>query len=173
MRRTTRAFRDWMKRWLRVNRCCDGSRRPEGSNRYMERTQHVDISQYTFDEFVSFLFDREAPEGPPHKRSPWYWRTEVTHTPSRTCKHYVRLFLNPTFLLERFSKAQLEQGFWAIPSLNLQCSVGTLLSDTDLPFADKEQFVRPMFDLFQYFFAREPLETSGYMWWDALCYDWH
>jgi len=28
----------------------------------MEQEAHVDISQYTFDEFVSFLFDHEVPE---------------------------------------------------------------------------------------------------------------
>src|SRR6266404_7597669 len=78
----------------------------------MEQEAHVDISQYTFDEFVSFLFDHEVPEGPPHKRNLWYSGTEITHIPSLTCKHYIRLFLQPRFLLERFSKAQLEQGFW-------------------------------------------------------------
>jgi hypothetical protein len=139
----------------------------------MEQEAHVDISQYTFDEFVSFLFDHEVPEGPPHKRNLWYSGTEITHIPSLTCKHYIRLFLQPRVLLERFSKAQLKQGFWAIPSWNLECSVNHLLGDTDLPFAEKEQCMRSMVDLFKYFFAAEPLDSSGYMWWDALCYDWH
>src|SRR5882762_687773 len=139
----------------------------------MEPVARIDISQYTFHQFVSFLFDKEVAVGPSGKQNPWYWRTEVAHNPLLTCKHYVRLFLQPTFLLDKFSKAQLEQGFWAIPGSNLECSVNNLLRDSELSLADKERCIRSMFDLFRHFFAAEPLETSGYMWWDALCYGWH
>ena len=136
------------------------------------RTQSIDISQYSFDEFVSFLFDRDVPPKTA-KRDPWYWHTEVTYTPDLICSYYVTLFRQPHFLLERFSKQQLEQAFWAIPGWNLDCSAARIMWDCDLPFAAREECVRTMADLFRILFATEPLETSVQMWWDSLCYDWH
>jgi hypothetical protein len=136
------------------------------------KTQSVDISQFSFDEFVSFLFDRDWP--PTTARfDPWYWHTEVTYAPDLICSYYVRLFRQPHFLLERFSKPQLEQAFWAIQVDNLDCSASQIIWHPDLPFAAREECVRAMADLFRNLFATEPLETSVQMWWDSLCYDWH
>jgi hypothetical protein len=78
-----------------------------------EKTQ-IDISQCSFDEFITFLFDRDVP-AKTQKWNPWYWKVEVTFDPRSVCTFYVRLFRQPGFLMKRFSKAQLEQGFWAIP----------------------------------------------------------
>jgi hypothetical protein len=136
-----------------------------------EKTQ-IDISQCSFDEFITFLFDRDVP-AKTQKWNPWYWKVEVTYDPRSVCTFYVRLFRQPGFLMKRFSKAQLEQGFWAIPSANLGCSVYRLIWDTDLPFAAREECVKSMVDLFAGLFATEPLDTSVQMWWDSLCYDWH
>jgi hypothetical protein len=138
----------------------------------MGQPTHIDISPYAFDEFISFLFARDV-LAENEKRSPWYWNTDVTFDPQWVCSYYVRLFRQPSFLLERFSKAQLEQGFWAIQSPNLNCSVSWLVWNTDLPFAAREECVRSMLDLFSGLFATEPLVTSAEMWWDSLCYDWH
>jgi hypothetical protein len=76
-------------------------------------------------------------------------------------------------LLERFSKPQLEEGFWAIPGANLNCSVQNLIWIEELDFSIREGSVRAMYHLFEHLFALEHLETSAHMWWDALCYDWH
>ena len=133
--------------------------------------QSIDISQFSFDEFVSFLFDREVPPETA-KRDPWYWHTEIAYVPEIICSYYVRLFQQPQFLRARFSKPQLEQAFWAIPADNLDCSAARIMWDSDLPFAGREECVKTMADLFRNLFATEPLETSVQMWWDALCYDW-
>ncbi len=131
-----------------------------------------DITHCSFEEFVTFLFARSVPSTAV-KHDPWYWNVEVAYDPDLVCKYYVRLFRDPAFLLERFSKAQLEQGFWAIQSCNLSCSVGELIWDENLPFSAREECVRSMLDLFKCLFAAESLETSVEMWWDSLCYDWH
>jgi hypothetical protein len=139
--------------------------------------QVVDISQYSFDEFVAFLFERDVQpkeeQSHPRKWNPWYWHVEVTFDAQRTCDYYVRLFRQPAFLLERFSKAQLEEGFWGIQIANLDCSAYNIILDSDLPFAAKEECIRSMFDLFEHLFSEDPLESSANMWWDSLCYDWH
>ncbi len=137
----------------------------------------VDISEYSFEGFVEFLFARGVQpiedQSNVKKWDPWYKHAEVAFDPQRTCEYYVRLFRQPAFLLERFSKAQLEEAFWAIQSPNLECSAWRILLDSDLPSAAKEECVRSMADLFQYLFAADPLDSSAEMWWDSLCYDWH
>jgi hypothetical protein len=136
-------------------------------------TQSVDISRYSFDEFVSFLFDRDWPPTTIVKFDPWYWHTEVAYTPDLICSYYMRLFQQPQFLLERFSKLQLEEGFWAIQVDNLDCSASRIIWHPELSFAVREECVRAMADLFRNLFATEPLDSSVQMWWDSLCYDWH
>lgn len=138
----------------------------------MHLPTHTDITQYSFDEFVDFLFDRDVPVAR-EKRNHWYWNTEVTFDPQTVCAYYVHLFKQPDFLAERFSKPQLEEAFWAIPGRNLSCSAGNLIWNADLPFANRAECIRSMSNLFARLFAAEPLETSVSMWWDALCYDWH
>lgn len=138
----------------------------------MEQPKQINVSQYSFDEFISFLFERDVP-AETGKQEPWYWNTEVIYASELVCRFYVQLFRQPEFLLDRFSKAQLEQGFWAIQSPNLDCGVDRLLWDSALPFTAREECVRSMFDLFSRLFASEPLDSSVQMWWDSLCYDWH
>jgi hypothetical protein len=141
----------------------------------VERTV-VDLSKYTFEEFVTFLFERDVQPRPiqpdPEKWNPWHWHVEAIFDPTQICEYYIRLFRAPTFLLDQFSRAQLEEGFWAIQASSLECSVYNLISDTDLPFAVRNDCITSMLDLFRNFFAKEPLETAGNMWWDSLCYDW-
>jgi hypothetical protein len=133
---------------------------------------YIDLRGCSFDEFVNFLFSRDTPlEG--QKRDPWYWHAEADFDPLEICAYYDRLFRQPKFLIERFSKPQLEQAFWAIPGQNLNCSAGNLIWNTEVPFPRRQECVQSMSNLFSELFASEPLETSVEMWWDALCYDWH
>lgn len=118
------------------------------------------------------MFKRDVPPET-EKRDPWYWNMEVTYVSEIICSYYVKLFRQPEFLIRRFSKAQLDEGFWAIQGPNLDCAVERVLWDTDLPFAVREECVRSMVDLFRLLFATEPLDSSVQMWWDSLCYDWH
>ena len=139
---------------------------------FMKEPACVDLTNISFDEFISFLFERETTSGS-EKQDPWYWHVETTFDPSIICAYYVRLFQEPEFLSTRFSKAQLEEGFWAIQGPNLNCSAYRIIHETDLPFALRESCIRSMFDLFTRLFSKESLETSVSMWWDSMCYDWH
>src|SRR5260370_26374529 len=126
----------------------------------------VDLTNYSFDQFVTFLFAREIPETNPEgeKRKPWYWNTEVTFSPDQICKYYTQLFQQPEIVLERFSKGQLEEGFWAIQGPNLDCSVHRILEDAELPFAVRAECIRSMFELFKRLFAFEFIDASVYIW---------
>ena len=137
----------------------------------MKEREQIDIRGYSFDEFVSFIFDREirAHAGVDH---PWYFEVEVAFDPNRLCEFYIRLFRSPDSVLGKYSKAQLETGFWAIHGGAFDGSVQHLIWNQDVPFLSRCECVKSMSDLFRCFFAAEPLETSVSMWWDSLCYDW-
>jgi hypothetical protein len=145
----------------------------------MEGFVRIDITQHSFDQFIDFMFDHEVArfhlEAERTKdNEPWYWELiELTYDPRKVCGYYVRLFREPRFLLQQFSKPQLEQGFWAIQGGNLDCGLSNLLWVSELSFPAREECVRSMFDLFRLLFAAEPLDSSVQMWWDSLCYDWH
>lgn len=138
--------------------------------------EHYDIKGVSFDEFVEFMFDHDVISFPEHVNAgpgPWYWHADVDYDPHEVAGFYVRLFSEPEFLLSRYTPAQLEQAFWAIPSANIECSIEHIIWDTRIPFELRESCVRSMHDLYARFFAKQPLETSSNMWWDGLAYDWH
>lgn len=137
----------------------------------MREPETRDVTGISFDEFVRFVFARDLPVTA--KAEPWYWHGEVIFDAGEIADHYVRLFTEPAFLLTNFLTAELEQGFWAIQSPNLDCSVARIIWTKELPFAVRERCVRSMFHLFEKLFSSQPLETSANMWWDSLCYDWH
>ncbi len=137
----------------------------------MQEASSQDIIGISFDEFVQFVFARSIPVNP--KAEPWYWHVETIFEAGEIADHYVRLFSEPAFLLTSFLAAELEQGFWAIQSCNLDCSVARVIWIEELPLAVRERCVRSMFHLFEKLFSIQPLETSAHMWWDSLCYDWH
>src|SRR6202790_2427480 len=135
-------------------------------------TTYVDLTNSTFDDFVAFLFDRDVSlesDG----RDYWYWHVEVEFNAKMIGAYYVRLFRQPEFLLTRFTKLQLEEGFWAVQGPNLDCSVSRIIDDSDLPLSVREECIRSMADLFERLFATETFDSSVQMWWDSLCYDWH
>lgn len=139
------------------------------------RTQ-FDIRGFTFLEFVDFLFDHEIPPefGWSGKRpEKWYYSADVEYDPIDLVHWYTELFSEPAFLLERFSKEQLEQGFWAITGGPLDCSVNEVIWEGMTVFEQRAGCVRSMFHLYEKLFAIDPLETSSHMWWDSLTYDWH
>lgn len=143
----------------------------------MSESEQINLTHYSFEEFISFLFAREVvartENTDEETHEEWFWHIEDTFAAETICAYYIQLFRQPEFLLHRFSKAQLEVGFWAIQSANLNCGLQNLLMDEDLPFAAREDCVLAMAELFKHLFANEPLDTAVQMWWDSLCYDWH
>lgn len=139
----------------------------------MKPGKSVDLTNVSFDEFVVFLFDHDVVPQEPGKYDPWYFHVEAEFDARKIVAYYVRMFGEPEFLLTRFTKAQLDEGFWAIQGPNLDCSVSRIIEDSDLPLSVREECIRSMADLFKRLFATEPFDTSVQMWWDSLCYDWH
>jgi hypothetical protein len=125
-----------------------------------------DIRHISFEDFVSFLFDHDVVPVPRDKNAglfPWYWSVTVDYDPRAVIAYYTRLFAAPRFLLAQFPVDQLEQGFWGMQRGPLDCTV---------PFANREDCVRAMFDLFAQLFDGGPLKSSVDMWWASLAFDW-
>jgi hypothetical protein len=138
----------------------------------VEPLNSIHLTNCSFNEFISFLFDHDVPPES-EKYDPWYFHVEVEFDAKKICAYYVQLFRQPESLLTRFTKPQLEQGFWAIQGPNLNCSVFRIIEDSDQPLSNRGECIDSMTDLFRRLFAKEPLDTSVQMWWDSLCYDWH
>jgi hypothetical protein len=130
-----------------------------------------DIRHVSFEDFVAFLFDHDVVPVPRDKNAgpfPWYWSVTVDYDPRAVIAYYTRLFAAPRFLLAQFPVDQLEQGFWAMQRGPLDCSVSEVIWERAVPFADRESWVRVMFELFAQLFDGGPLESSVDMWWDSL-----
>jgi hypothetical protein len=138
----------------------------------MELPTQLDLTSFSFDDFVSFLFDHNVPPES-EKYDPWYFHVEVEFDSKKISAYYMQLFRQPEFLLSRFTKPQLEEGFWAIQGPNLDCSVSRIIDDSDQPLSIREGCIGSMVDLFERLFAKEPLDNSVQMWWDSLFYAWH
>lgn len=157
----------------RVGGCSQSVNQPFQA--FMDDYDPYDLRNATFGEFVGFLFDREVvpismqENGAP---KPWYWRAEVAFDPTQIASFYIALFTTPNTVLENYSSEQLNQGFWAIQSSNLQCGIPEVIWDQALPFDIRESCVRSMFHLYEQLFSKISLETAADMWWDSLAYDW-
>ncbi|MGD9630773.1 MAG: hypothetical protein AB7V18_16165 [Pyrinomonadaceae bacterium] len=138
--------------------------------------EQYDIRGYSFEQFVVFLFDHEVPPefaSNGKRMDPWYYKAEVKCMPIDVIAFYTQLFSEPNFLLDRFSKDKLEQGFWAIMGQSLECSVGEVIWSDEVEFVERANCVRSMFHLYERLFSIDSLVTSSNMWWDSLAYDWH
>jgi hypothetical protein len=130
------------------------------------------MREFTFAEFVDFVFDRDPPPATEDRIRRWYYTTKCIFDPVQICGYYARLFEQAGHLLKRFSYGQLEMGFSALESCTFACSALSLIWSSDVPLADREQCVRSMFHLFQDLFAVDPLGFTANMWWDVFCYDY-
>ena len=130
-----------------------------------------DVSRLTYDEWVNFVFDhpvQEAFSDRPMDEEPWHfqdeWRYEVS-APERVLEYLGRLFRDPAFLTERFSAAQIDQGFWFIPGPS---GFMGLILHQGIAWDKRRTAIHSIADLFELLFAKINLRTACYMWWDSL-----
>lgn len=135
------------------------------------------LRDLTFDDWVTHVFDH--PVGGPE----WYWAEDAPYLdgPKATTVRYLnRLFEKSVTVLERFSDAQLNQGFWYLVGE----SSGEMyaLLDAAVPATERLACVNEIPPLFASTFAARcsphlshldeaganPLNTICYMWWDIF-----
>jgi hypothetical protein len=136
------------------------------------RKLQADLKPYTFSQFVDFLFAPVAQSESVSRNDRWYFNTKVCFDPHRICGYYVQLFRNSAFLLDHYSRGQLEQGFSAMTVRSLSCSVLELIWNPELPFVERAECVRSMFHLCRDIFRQDEIGFTASMWWDSFCFDW-
>ena len=68
----------------------------------MEPPTPVDLTNSSFEEFVSFLFHHDEPPES-EEYDPWYFHVEVEFHAKNIAAYYVRMFRQPEFLLTRLT----------------------------------------------------------------------
>jgi hypothetical protein len=131
----------------------------------------VDLRNITFEDFLKFFFKHPIPTDK-IKKDPWYWDNslDIIYNPSENLNRFIQLFNSSDVLLQKYSREELEQGFWAIQSINLKGAIPDILEDNSLKIDQKQKLIEAMYSLFERLFSKEPLETSSHMWWDSFCF---
>ena len=126
----------------------------------------IDLNKYSFSQWVDFVFEHPIAQV---GEKEWYWHDEWEHEADNSLmlEYIIRLFRNPTLLLDTYSPGQIEQGFWFLlkPSGFLENG----LKDASAQWPLRKECIISMGDLFERLFAINPLEDSAcYMWWDLV-----
>ncbi|MBA3857498.1 MAG: hypothetical protein C0507_11375 [Cyanobacteria bacterium PR.3.49] len=123
-----------------------------------------DLRRSSYDEFLDFVFDH------PVEKESWYSgsKVEVVFDAVHNAELLTELFCNARPLLDKYSREQLEQGFWTLQSGRLIGLVEYVMHDLSVPFEKRAECIRSMFYLYRDLFAVDDLETSTNMWWDSI-----
>lgn len=101
---------------------------------------NVDHRKASFEEFLTFVFDRPAP--PDHDLNAWWFHSslDLVVDPRRQVAHLTRFFNDPSLLPPRYSRAQIEQGLWFLFSAAPEYYVKFLWSP-EVPWSEREACV--------------------------------
>lgn len=112
-------------------------------------------NKITFDEWVNHVFDH------PVLDPPWYWseRNQEHYqywnsqaNPTRTLSYLTQLFGNSSFLIERFTRAQIDQGLTYLVNPDFSAHM-VVLRDVKLPWELRRACLLAMLPLYTDLFA--------------------
>jgi hypothetical protein len=133
----------------------------------------IELSNCSYDRWLEFVFEHPVqamtqgdvelgmlPE-------PWHFDPEWEYSldSATAISHMQRLFEDASALPERFSVAQIDQGFWFIPGPN--GFTGALL-DRSVAITKRDACIRAIPELYFKLFSRQQIGTSPIMWWDSF-----
>jgi len=120
----------------------------------------IDVNNYSFEEWLRFVFDH------PVEEPPWFFSTEWEGQPENILRYVIELFKNPSVLLERYSVEQIEQGFWFV--LGAFGEVSDWVWDECIAWKLRQETILRMVTVFENLFTKVRFDTICYMWWDLL-----
>lgn len=122
-----------------------------------------DLRTCSYQEFLDFVFDH------PVEKQGWYFGSgvQVVFDGVHNTELPTELFSKARPLLERYTRDQLEQGFWALQGQE-DWQVVHAMFETAVPFDKRAEMIRSMFFLYRDLFAVDDLHTSSNMWWDSI-----
>jgi hypothetical protein len=123
----------------------------------------INLNKYSFNQWLKFVFDH------PVSDPEWYWKEEWEWEgdPNLVLEYSIKLFRNPSFLLDEYSPEQIEQGFWFL--MGPTGEVYRWIWNEDIDWLLRRECIISMVDVFEQLFAKNPLNNENcYMWWDHL-----
>ena len=140
----------------------------------IKNQSYYDLRGVSVVEFIKFLFDHDVPED---TEDPELWYDEydmwIDYNKDELVDLYIRLFNDSADLLNRYSEEQLDQGCWVMMGPNLEVSLESIIWDDGIARAKRVMLIYSMYDMYNYFYKLNKLDTSCEMWWDSLAYDFY
>lgn len=139
---------------------------------------YYDLRTICYEGFLDFIFDR--PVSPrfsgsnrdvnPRSTACWYDAVDldIDFDPARNCEYLALLFCDPRELLNRYSRPQLEQGFWWMQASYNDGSAADVLWTASLPVERRVAMIGAMYFLYSELFATVRLGRAAHMWWENL-----
>jgi hypothetical protein len=122
----------------------------------------INLNNYSFDEWVKFVFDHPVFEPAWYWDDAWDWEGD----PNVVLKNASRLFSSPEFLLQEFRPEQIEQGFWFL--LGSAGKLDRWVWAKEIDWTIRKDCINSMVNVFEQLFVKNPLGETCYMWWDLL-----
>jgi hypothetical protein len=126
-----------------------------------------DLRGRSLEEIKAFIFAHPVPTI--QDEAGWWWEAIVEFDVEEYATTLTEIFRDPAALPTRYTREELEQGFWLLIS-GADTGLESLLWDTAVPSEVRQALIQATVDLYAKLFAFEPLDTSVYMFWDALAY---
>jgi hypothetical protein len=130
----------------------------------------IDVRRASRKAFEDFVFDHEVHGvGSPDV---WYHQLdlEILYDPANNARRLIEMFEGARSLLDKYTRAQLEQGCWALFGAGFDGNLEVLIWDSELPIDTKEALIHAMYIMYRDLFAADPLGEACEMWWDGLAY---
>jgi hypothetical protein len=126
-----------------------------------------DLRGRNLEAVMDFIFDHPVPTI--MSETGWWWESEVNLDPEEYAANLIAIFRTPAVLRSRYTREQLEQGFWMLIS-RAEPGLDPILWNPDVPWSVRTALIQATVDLYEKFFAFDSLDTSAYMFWDGLAY---
>lgn len=135
----------------------------------------ADLRKASFAEWLDITFDHPERAEPTKVDHAWYWMHEVALVadPVRQIRYLTQLFRQPEILAQRYTAAQVEEGFWFMLSGGGEEWYRDALWDPEVPWEARAACIATVPVLYERLFA--PDEDAGgipWMLWDLLAFDY-
>ncbi|MEM6281455.1 MAG: hypothetical protein AAF787_04605, partial [Chloroflexota bacterium] len=134
---------------------------------YCQNHLKYDLHDADFDALADFVFDHFPIRRGDHDSFRWNRNARVVFDPGQMIRFYTKMFTDPAFLIERYGKDQIREGFemdgirgWA------DWTISCLIIREETTLDEAEAVIRSMYGLFEHLFSKPDYESIGYMWWD-------
>ena len=130
----------------------------------------LDLSSFSYVAFVTFFFDRPAPEPSDHTGSfAGEGRECAWSRPEVAVSHMTKLFQNFAGICRKYSLGQVNQAIWMI--IGFDFDLVRNLWDNSIALNDRIECIRSMYSVYADFVAKSDvaiMENCFDMWWDMV-----